>query len=171
MGICCTTGCDKTSLYENEAKPNNFPAQSAKILAAARRHDVSFVFTGHTGPSRNSHKLIALALQQRDPAAQSRVVEALFRGHFEEGKDLTDEAWLVDVGREAGGLGAADVRRALASDVAGTGVDEEVRSASVERGVKAVPCVTVQGRYRVGGYQEEGVFADLFEKIWSNGGN
>lgn len=96
-------------------------------------------------------------------------MEQLFRGHFEQGRDITDADWLVQVGEQAAGLDAADVRRVLESDVAGAGVDDEVRSASVERGVEAVPCVTMQGRYRVGGYQEESVFENLFEKIRTEG--
>ena len=75
------------------------------------------------------------------------------------------------VGKEAGGLAPKDVRRALASEEAGAGVDDEVRSAIVERDVRAVPCVTMQGRYRVGGYQDERVFMDQFEKILANSGS
>ena len=166
------TGCDKAALYEQETRHNNFQALQDKIRAVGAKHDIAFRFTaGATGPSRSSHKLIALALQQRVSAAQGQVVDQLFRGHFEQGRDLTDEAWLVDVGREAAGLSPADVRRTLESDVAGGSVDDEVRSASVERDVRAVPCVTMQGRYRVGGYQEQSVFEDLFEMILRNGGN
>lgn len=168
---CCSPGCDKASFYETEAHPNNFHAVLDRIRAAGSRHDITFRFSGRTGPSRDSHKLIALALQQRDSAAQARVVEHLFRGHFEQGRDLTDEGWLVSVGRDAAGLDPDDVRRALASDVAGASVDDEVRCASVERDVRAVPCVTMQGRYRVGGYQDQAVFEDLFEKIRANGGS
>lgn len=98
------------------------------------------------------------------------MVEALFQGHFEQGRDLTDESWLVGVGEKAGGLSGKDVKRVLRSEEAGCSVDEEVRSASVDRQVQAVPCVTMQGWYRVGGYQEEHVFRETFEKIWSNGG-
>ena len=116
-------GCDKASFYEGHAKNNASPALQDKIRAAGTRHDITFrLSAGATGPSRNSHKLIALALQQRDPAAQARGVEHRFRGHF-------------------------------------------------ERGVRAVPCVTMQGRYRVGGYQEQGVFENLFDKILKNGGS
>lgn len=97
-------------------------------------------------------------------------MDALFRGHFEKGEDLTDAVWLVSVGVTAGGLDGKDVKRVLDSEEAGCSVDEEVRSASVERQVKAVPCVTMQGLYRVGGYQEEHVFTEQFHKIWKNGG-
>ena len=165
------TGCDKAALYEQETKHNNFQALQDKIRAIGDKHGIRFSFAGATGPSRSSHKLIALALQQRDSAAQGQVVEQLFGGHFEQGRDLTDEEWLVSVGGEAAGLAEADVRRTLESDVAGGSVDDEVRSASVERDVRAVPCVTMQGRYRVGGYQEQSVFEDLFEMILSNGGS
>jgi predicted DsbA family dithiol-disulfide isomerase len=172
FGSHTSPGCDKATFYEGHAKNNASPALQDKIRAAGTQHDITFrLSSGATGSSRNSHKLIALALQQRDPVAQARVVEHLFRGHFEQGRDLTDDEWLVSVGCEAAGLEPEDVRRALGSDLAGLSVDDEVRCASVERGVRAVPCVTMQGRYRVGGYQEQGVFEDLFEKILKNGGS
>jgi predicted DsbA family dithiol-disulfide isomerase len=99
------------------------------------------------------------------------VVEALFQGHFGAEEDITNDEWLVKVGTTQGGLKAIDVVRALKSEVAGEEVDTEARDVRLERDVRAVPCVTVQGKYRVGGYQEEAVFDKLFENIWVNGGS
>lgn len=47
----------------------------------------------------------------------------------------------------------------------GRRVDEVAERARREFGVEAVPCVVVQGRYKVGGYQEGVVFERLFDKI------
>ncbi|KAI9900630.1 hypothetical protein N3K66_004892 [Trichothecium roseum] len=175
------TTCPKKTLYETAVGPENFPAWRAKILSAASPHGLTFssLTTGTTGPSRPSHTLLSLALQQRGPAAQSALLDALLQGHFELGKDIFDEAWLAEVATGTGtgttteteggpgvGLDAESVARALASPEAAREVDDEAAVARAERAVEAVPCVTMQGRYRVGGYQDAKVFEDLFEKIY-----
>lgn len=66
--------------------------------------------------------------------------------------------------RSTAGLDDVAVRAVLRSEEAGRMLEDEVRSAAVG-GVEAVPCVTVQGRFRVGGYQESDVFEGLFDKI------
>ncbi|KAG9254657.1 thioredoxin-like protein [Emericellopsis atlantica] len=164
-------GGTKKELYNSTKGANSFGANSQRIQTVAGSYGIDICLMGRTGPSRNSHKLIALALQQRGPSAQSRVVEALFLGHFGGEEDITDDEWLVTVGTTHGGLQASDVRRALKSEEAGEEIDNEAQAVRLERDVRAVPCVTVQGKYRVGGYQEEAVFDKLFESIWANGGS
>lgn len=95
------------------------------------------------------------------------MVEALFRGHFLDGKDISDEDFLVSLGSEEAGLPADLVRSDLRDGDNGRFVDDEAEAAVEEKGVEAVPCVTVLGRYKVGGYQEKEVFENLFERIWA----
>lgn len=70
----------------------------------------------------------------------------------------------MHVGRTEGKLEDAEMKTALLGPEAGEELQQEVRTASVG-GVEAVPCVTVQNRFRVGGYQESEVFAGLFDKL------
>ncbi|CAG9943786.1 unnamed protein product [Clonostachys rosea f. rosea IK726] len=156
-----TRGTNKLSLYHKEVDSHLL---TDMIQAAGLKHGVHFRLDGTTGPSRSSHKLIALALQQRGPQIQSEVVERLFRGYFEEGEDISDEDWLVQVGKGCG-LAANDVLVALRSKAASFSIDEEARGAGAEREVKAVPSVTIQGRVRIFGYQGVEVFDDAFEKL------
>ncbi|KAH6605682.1 hypothetical protein Trco_004835 [Trichoderma cornu-damae] len=155
-------GLEKRTIYDGIERRNaNF---LSRIQAAGAKHDIAFSIRGVTGNSRSAHRLIAVALQELGPAAQSRVVEQLFQGHFEDGRDLGDEAWLVTVG-VAAGVPEAVVRLALEDEDAGRRVDALAEAARDVIGVEAVPCVMVQGRYKVGGYQEAHVFESLFEKI------
>ncbi|KAM5363725.1 hypothetical protein ACJZ2D_011872 [Fusarium nematophilum] len=144
--------------------PEKLRSFTSRLQKGGARHGVSFSVTGSTGPSQPAHRLLALVLSTGGRSAQAAVLDALFRGHFEHGADITDEEWLVAVGRSAGGLEDGLVREALRSDEAGRMLEDEVRSAAVG-GVEAVPCVTVQDRFRVGGYQEPDVFENLFDKI------
>lgn len=135
-----------------------------RILKAGHLHGIEFSLVGTTGSTRDAHKLIMLALWQLGSEAQGRVVDALFRGHFEGGKDVMDRGWLGDVGEEVG-LTQDAVRLALGSDDIGNKVEQGVKSAMTEEKIEAVPCVTVQGKYRIGGYQEAEVLEDLFAKV------
>lgn len=117
-----------------------------------------------TGSTRPAHRLIALALHELGAAAQARIVETLFQGHFEDGRDISDEGWLISVG-VAAGMSEAVVRLGLEDEDAARRVDAMAEAARDVIGVEAVPCVMVQGRYKVGGYQESQVFESLFEKI------
>ncbi|KAF4470420.1 hypothetical protein FALBO_2670 [Fusarium albosuccineum] len=155
---------DKRTLYEKIMSPEKLRLFTSRLQTAGARHGVSFSVTGTTGPSQPAQRLLTLALSARGPSVQTAVLDALFRGHFERGFDIADEEWLVAVGRSVGGLDEAAVRAALRSEDAGKALEDEVRSAAVG-GVEAVPCVTVQGRFRVGGYQESDIFEGLFDKI------
>ncbi|GJN72026.1 hypothetical protein PLICBS_006097 [Purpureocillium lilacinum] len=161
------TRCDKLSLYDEWSGGSaTFQAHLDRVRAAAAPYpDLHFRVAGSTGPSRLSQVLIAAVLRRRGALAQARVVEALFRGHFAEGRDVSDEEWLVVVGRDAGGLPADVVRAELRDDDRGREVDDEAEAAVEERGVEAVPCVIVLGRYKVGGFQREDVFETLFDRI------
>ena len=98
---------------------------------------------------------------------QERVLEALFRGHFELERDVSDLGFLAGVAARTGLLPSAG----QAAAVLAGGDTELARRVEVEErvaremGVSASPTFVVQGRYRVGGAQEPGVFLALFEKI------
>ncbi|KAK2591496.1 hypothetical protein QQS21_010816 [Conoideocrella luteorostrata] len=162
------TRCDKITLYDEwSGGPGKFQAQLDRVRAVGEKYGVGFSITGITGPSHASQVLIANTLRRCGPAAQARVVEGLFRGHFLLGKDISDEEFLVGLGSEAAGLPPDVVRFDLRNSDNGRFVDQEVEEAVEERGVEAVPCVTVLGKYKVGGYQEKEVFEQLFKKIWN----
>ncbi|KAI9151745.1 hypothetical protein HJFPF1_08955 [Paramyrothecium foliicola] len=160
-------GYDKLSLYEKKVGADKLPDFLSRIDAAGASHGIRFSFDGRTGPSLASHLLITLILQRCGPVAQARVLDRLYAGHFEFGRDITDQEWLVELGRVEG-LDPDEVRAVLTSEQAAWLVRREVAAARTEYGVAAVPSVTVQGRYRVGGFQEATVFEDLFERVRSN---
>ena len=91
------------------------------------------------------------------------VVEALFRGYFIEGSDLSEDAVLADIAGECG-LDAEGVRRYLA----GQEGEQEVRSEhdfAVSLNITGVPCFIVEGRYAVVGAQEPDAFGPVFDLV------
>ncbi|KPM38788.1 hypothetical protein AK830_g7761 [Neonectria ditissima] len=143
--------------------PEKLRAFTQGVQTAGARHGITFAVYGSTGPSQGCHRLLALTLRTLGPGAQAAVIESLFRGHFEHGKDVTDKAWLVAVGRSVG-LDEADVIRALECEATGMVIEDEVRAA-MDSHVIAVPSVMVGGRFRVGGYQEAELFEGVFDRL------
>lgn len=95
------------------------------------------------------------------------------------GRDVGDRAFLLEVagavgllGREGEGegeggdeMGMEEVLAWLDGEAGRELADGLDRRAKREVGIAAVPSFVVQGRFRVGGKQEEGLFLDLFERI------
>lgn len=144
--------------------PEKLRLFTSRLQTAGARYGIEFSVTGKTGPSQPAHRLVALTLQTRGANVQSAFLDALFRGHFENGADIADEAWLMHVGRTEAKLEDSDMRAALLGPGLGKSLEDEVRTAAIA-GVEAVPCVTVQKKFRVGGYQESDIFESLFDKI------
>lgn len=124
--------------------------------------------------TRDSHLLLLLA-QRRSQAALVALRRALLDGVFGAGggggvgRDVGDRGFLLEVAGAAGLLrGEGEEAEVLAwlDGAAGRELADGLdRRAKREVGIAAVPSFVVQGRFRVGGKQEEGLFLDLFERI------
>ena len=107
----------------------------------------------------NAHRL----LQHADTLGKQDVVaEALFRGYFVEGADLTQNAVLADYAAQAG-LSREDVLSFLNSDADVAlvrGADEEARRA----GIGGVPFFIFNRAIGVSGAQEPGALLDAMQQ-------
>ncbi|RYP67696.1 hypothetical protein DL771_007103 [Monosporascus sp. 5C6A] len=141
--------------------------------------------SGSISPSMPSHVSIPFPgaqpqPQPRGPPLQMRLAHAILKGYFEEDRDLSDRAFLTEVGAAATGYPAAEIRACLDEadddDDGGGGGESGGRwgravdalEADVRRrGIAAVPTIIVQDRYLAGGWQEARLFVDLFGAIRS----
>jgi predicted DsbA family dithiol-disulfide isomerase len=123
---------------------------------------IRFNWGGRTGSSRDSHKLLALA-GRKSAETQGRLLDLLYREYMEQGEDISDPEFLVDAAGRVG-LDQDEVVEWLLEESVGEEVDRQARIA-VENQISAVPSFQIQGRYRVGGYQEPGVFLQVFDKV------
>jgi predicted DsbA family dithiol-disulfide isomerase len=105
---------------------------------------INFKFSGRTGNSRNSHRLMHFAARSGSDV-QCRLAELLFRAYFEEEKDITNQEMLLEVGVQAG-LDGGEVNRYLETSAGGNDVDAEAIKAK-EDGVKGVPHFAVNGKH------------------------
>lgn len=88
---------------------------------------------------------------------------ALFRAYFEEEKNITDRAVLLEAGVKAG-LDKAEVEKLLDSDEAGAEVDADAERAR-RSFISGVPHFTIQGKYVVSGAESPDAFLEAFDAV------
>lgn len=109
--------------------------------------------------SFDAHRLIQYAktLQKGDEAE-----ERLFKAYFSEGKNIADQAVLLDLSEDIG-LNKESVEDVLKSDMFADKVSEDIEEAS-KIGVTGVPFFVFNRKLAVSGAQEIDVFLDVLIK-------
>ena len=98
-------GWDFAAFYERRlGSPQAVAARQAQVRAAAAHAGLSIAFDRiqrfpDTAPA---HQLVLLAAQRLGTEAQATLIERLFQGYFQQGRDLGDHAWLLQLAAEWG---------------------------------------------------------------------
>jgi len=137
----------------------------AQVAAAGKELGLEFRFDLQirTPNTLLAHRLVWLA---RDTGRQERLVEALFRAYFTDGKDLSQRGVLVSVAVDAG-FEAARVEAFLDSEQGLAEIAGEEREAR-KLGVSAVPCLVLNHRLVVVGAQPAEALLEAFQKAAIN---
>jgi predicted DsbA family dithiol-disulfide isomerase len=110
-----------------------------------------------------AHRLLRWALTGKGPEAQTRLKLALFDAHFQQHRDVSDRAVLLDIAAGLG-LNRAAAEAALDDEALAQEVRAEERAART-MDINAVPTMIVNGRYMIPGAQESQTYADLLRRI------
>lgn len=110
----------------------------------------------------DAHRLIRWAGAQ-GAAAQMKMVSALFRAFWEEGRNIGDDAVLAELAAEAG-LDPAIVGPLLESDADRAEVARDVENAQ-RMGISGVPCFILDGKYAVMGAQSVEALEEAIRKV------
>lgn len=157
---------DKQTVYETKFGAERTKAMQNMLSKIGAENGIAFKYGGRTGNTRDSHRLLQLG-KVKGAEMQTRVVEELFRAYFEEEKDITSHAVLLDAGVKAG-LGKEEVQGLLKSNEMGEVVDREVKEAQM-RFISGVPHFVINNKYEVGGAQEADTFVEIFEGLAGEG--
>jgi predicted DsbA family dithiol-disulfide isomerase len=111
---------------------------------AGSAEGITFDWSGRSGNSRLAHQLMHLAGQE-GPEAQTKVAEELWRGYFEQRREIADIDFLTNVGKAAG-LDVTEVRDYLQAEK-GKEVVEKAEKEVRESGVTGVPQFYVEETY------------------------
>jgi predicted DsbA family dithiol-disulfide isomerase len=153
-------GMDRTAYLEAKfGSVDTFRRLEQQVLAAGASERISFAFDkiARTPNTFLAHRLIWYAGQQ---GRQDAIVDALFRGYFEEGADIGSRSVLAKLA-ESAGLAATGF---LATDQGTTEVKaEEVQGHRL--GIRAVPYFVVNDSYGISGAKPVEAFVDAITNI------
>ncbi|KQV27683.1 disulfide bond formation protein DsbA [Rhizobium sp. Root1203] len=158
-------GVDQKKALEEKLGGAERVAQGHKMLTdLGREVGIAFDFEAITiGPNTlDAHRLIHWAMVE-DREKQDRVVDALFKANFEEGRNVGDRAVLLDIAEKAG-LDRSVTASLLASDADSDLVLAEIQAAQ-QMGVNGVPFFIFDQQYAVSGAQTPDVLANALRDI------
>ena len=113
--------------------------------------------------TRAAHKLLTWALDQAGPKVQTELKLALFKAHFNERRNVSDEAVLLDIAASVG-LHREAAKAALADD------DLEARVIAEERqawdlNISGVPAMIVNGKFMIPGAQAPETYVNALRRV------
>jgi predicted DsbA family dithiol-disulfide isomerase len=140
-------------------------SQEADARVAAAGHAAGLEFRHalmlRTPNTIDAHRLIRFA-GERGMAAQDAVVEALFQGYFQHGRDIGSRAVLAAIAGEAG-LDAAEAAGFLATEAGAPEVRQE--DAGFRRaGLSGVPTFALEGHVVFSGAMPPAQMAEAFRR-------
>jgi predicted DsbA family dithiol-disulfide isomerase len=151
-------------------------ASTGQMFAIAERAGYDMRYLGEEPePERRlwntflAHKLLRWALASAGPDAQTRLKLALFDTHFQQRRNVSDRAVLLDVA-ESVGLDRAGAESALDDEALAADVRAEQREAQAAE-INAVPTMIVDGRYLIPGAQGPETSESLLRRIVDRGTN
>lgn len=154
--------------------PEQVAANRAQLLDAGARAGYSFAWTGEGTPppammwnTFAAHRLLKWALVKAGAAAQTRFSLALFDAHFQQRRNLSDPAVLVEIAASAG-LDPAAAQAALADPALGPIVRRE-QAAAWDMNITGVPAMVVNGKFLIPGAQDAETYAQVLRKVVARG--
>jgi predicted DsbA family dithiol-disulfide isomerase len=133
----------------------------AKLVAVGEAEGIVFTFDKieRTPNTLDAHRLIWLADKE---GVQDAVVEALFRGYFTDGRDISNPQTLIDLVSEAG-MDRSKAEGVLNSDDGREAIKEANDLARRFR-VEGVPFFIIDGTLTLSGAQSPEAFLDAFNQ-------
>ncbi len=147
------------------ASPQQSAANRQRLIDIGASLDFAFHYGAETRiyNTFKAHKLLSIFVQERGWAVQTALKMALFTAYFQEGRDISDEAVLIDIavtqGMDAGAAAAWLNDDALSSSV------RAEQQQWTDQNITGVPAIIFDGKFMVPGAQSAETFADVIIKI------
>lgn len=131
-----------------------------------------FKFGGMAGPTRDAHRLIALAGEQSGLDVQNGIVDDLFHAYFALNSDITDTGLLSELGVQRGLFASVSEGSDFFKSASLAAETDAQAASAAQNGVSGVPFIVIRadgGRqgYAVSGAQEPGTLVSIMEKALS----
>ena len=117
--------------------------------------------------TRAAHMLLSFALEEAGPQVQTQFKLAMFKAHFNQRADMSDEDVLLDLAVEVG-LHRLAAKAALADADLEARVEAEERQAW-DLNITGVPAMIVNGKFMIPGAQAPDVYVNALRRVASRG--
>lgn len=145
-------------------------AMRAQMQATAARAGFPMDYTGEgeAPPAMmwntfEAHKLLRWALADSGPEAQTRLKLALLKAHFQQRRNVSDRAVLLDIAG-AEGFDRDRAAEALADEALAVAVRAEEQRGR-QSGISSVPSFVLNGKYLVQGAREPEDYAQTLRRV------
>ena len=154
--------------YRRSAEEGAAIRGQMKSIADSAGVSLSYEGDGEAPPAmmwntRNAHKLLTWALEEAGPKVQTDLKLALFKAHFNERKNVSDEAVLLDTAA-AVGLHREAAKSALADEELETRVVAEEQQAW-DLNISGVPAMIVNGKFMIPGAQAPETYVNALRRV------
>jgi predicted DsbA family dithiol-disulfide isomerase len=122
-----------------------------------KEEGINFSYGGKIGNTMNSHRLVEFAKKQ---GKQDAMIEVLFAFYFEQEKDISDDAVLIEAGTKVG-LDKDEVAKFLK----GNEFKDEIEKQTEDSGVSGVPHFIFDNKYEFSGAQDPEFLLSVFKKL------
>ena len=154
--------------YRRSAEEGAAVRGQMKSIADSAGVSLSYEGSGEAPPAmmwntRAAHKLLTWALEEAGPKVQTDLKLALFRAHFNERRNVSDETVLLDIAASVG-LHREAAKAALADE------DLEARVIAEERqawdlNISGVPAMIVNGKFMIPGAQAPETYVNALRRV------
>jgi predicted DsbA family dithiol-disulfide isomerase len=139
----------------------DFESKLAGAREAASEFGYTFPFNGFAANTFDAHRVITYTGNKLGWKAQQKVLDATFEAYFEEGKDVSNPAVLVECAATAG-VPEAQVLALLSSDDLKAEVQRQM---DARRKIGSIPGYSIDGKISFTGTQGPETFTDIFEDL------
>lgn len=154
--------------YRRSAEEGAAVRGQMKSIADSAGVSLSYEGSGEAPPAmmwntRAAHKLLTWALEEAGPKVQTDLKLALFKAHFNERQNVSDDAVLLDIAASVG-LHREAAKAALADE------DLEARVIAEERqawdlNISGVPAMIVNGKFMIPGAQAPETYINALRRV------
>ncbi|KAJ7650721.1 thioredoxin-like protein [Roridomyces roridus] len=154
----------KTDFFVSKFGEERFRQLEQSIQKWGEEKGVPLAFRGVVSQSTRAHRLSRKAFAIGGSEMQLPYLNAIYRVHLQEGKDVADVEVLSDVAAEVGMMTKAEALAFLKSDELEAEVNAMCDDART-KGVTGVPLTVVDGKWALSGGQSSDVFVQIFSKL------
>jgi len=155
---------DKHTFFTTHIGAEKLGSLETTISKWAEEKGVPVSFRGVMSQSTRAHRLSVKAFRIGGQDLQLPVLNAIFKTHLEEGKDIADVNVLAEIAESVGMMSKDQALQFLQSN----GLEAEVNKMCDDikaKGVTAVPLTVINGKWAVSGGQASDVFVQIFKKL------